>query len=763
MRRPHATTRFAALTAAGFGLLATAGTASVMARPQSAPSGTLSIRTISTDATLVTGGDVLVQVSLPAGSAASSTRVTTRGRDITSAFRPGPTANTLRGLVTGLPVGTSTVEATAGSAHATLDVTNYPITGPVISGPWQQPFVCQTNDFKLPDGTTLGAPIDENCSVRTVVQYIYKSTSAPPPLVEASPLEPNTATATARAARPWWTPMTDLTRLPEDVATTTTMDGVKVPFIVRVETGTMNRGIYQNAILHDPTVEAAPSPFAPPKAWNRRLLAVHGSGCPSGWYIQGAALGVSVLDEIRLGKGYGVFNNTLNHPTNSCNAFLAGETTMMGKEHFIETFGVPIYTISTGGSGGAYTSLQVADAFPGLIDGVDIRATFPDALAIASSGLDAHLLEHFFDAAAPNRWTEQQILAVAGYQGLKAFLDAANQSQRTDPVPNRKDSVGYLSARFNAAVSENLRYDAASNPHGARPTVFDAARNIYGVNPATGAALRPFDNTGVQYGLAALNSGIITVQQFIELNEGVGGFDQDSNYTKTRAVGDRGAIKRAYQAGLMLGANGALKSIPILDNATSNETGGYHYGWFHFALRERVRQANGGSSANMVMWRSVVGERAQQLFDAWMLAYKTDESSDSQRAKMLRAKPTEIADGCFDRSVPPQFVKDDLPFTSKPVSKCSELYPVYSAPRVEAGGPLAANIMKCQLKPVDAKDYTVPVSASDLARLKAIFTGGVCDWSKPGVEQTPVVTWASVGPSPRNLIFNVTPPRTTSR
>ena len=53
---------------------------------------------------------------------------------------------------------------------------------------------------------------------------------------------------------------------------------------------------------------------------------------------------------------------------------------MMGKEHFIETFGVPLYTISTGQSGGAYTSLQIADAFPGLFDGVNISATFPDAL-----------------------------------------------------------------------------------------------------------------------------------------------------------------------------------------------------------------------------------------------------------------------------------------------------------------------------------------------------------------------------------------------
>ena len=767
MRREHAmTTTFAVLAVAGLGLLALASTISVVAGQQNAASGTLSIRTMSTDATLVTGGDVLLQVSLPAGAAASSAHVTALGRDVTAAFHAGPAANTLQGVVTGLPVGTSIVEATAGSAHASLTVTNFPITGPVVSGPWQQPFVCQTNDFKLPDGTTLGNPIDENCSARTVVQYIYKSTSSPPPppIVDVvPPVDTTAATAAPRVPRPWWKPMTDLSQRPEDVATTITMDGVTVPFIVRVETGTMNRGIYQNAILHDPTVEAAPSPFAPPRAWNRRLLAVHGSGCPSGWYIQGAALGVSVLDEVRLSKGYGVFNNTLNHPTNSCNAFLAGETTMMGKEHFIETFGVPLYTISTGGSGGAYTSLQVADAFPGLIDGVDIRATFPDALAIASSGLDAHLLAHYFEGVAATTFTEKQVMAITGYQGMKAFIDAANQSQRTDPVPNRKDSVGYLSARFNAAVSEKLRYDAVTNPHGARPTVFDAARNIYGVNPATGAALRPFDNTGVQYGLAALNSGVITVAQFLELNEGVGGFDQDANYTPARAVGDQGAIKRAYQAGLMLGANGALRSIPILDNATSTETGGYHYGWFHFALRERVRQANGGSSANMVMWRSVAGDRAQQLFDAWMLAYKTDRSSDSQRTKMLRAKPAAAVDGCFDTSTPPQFIQDDLPFTSKPVSKCSELYPVYSAPRIEAGGPLSANIMKCQLKPIDAKDYTVPVSASDRARLKAIFAGGVCDWSKPGVEQTPVVTWASVGPSPKNLIFSVAQPRSSSR
>ena len=180
---------------------------------------------------------------------------------------------------------------------------------------------------------------------------------------------------------------------------TTTLTGITVPFVVRVETATINRGIYQHAILHDPTSEPEPTPFSPPKGWNKRLLAQHGAGCPGGWYRQGAAQGVNILtgaNMMRLGEGWAIFINTLQHPSNSCNSFLAGETTMMGKEHFIETFGVPLYTLSTGGSGGAYTSEQVADAFPGLFDGIRINAVFPDALSIALSGLDGHLLTHYF-------------------------------------------------------------------------------------------------------------------------------------------------------------------------------------------------------------------------------------------------------------------------------------------------------------------------------------------------------------------------------
>jgi hypothetical protein len=687
------------------------------------------IETLSTNPARVTGGDVLVGITAGAGAPAPEPfPITVDGRDVASSFHPGAAPGTLVGLVTGLANGKNEIRAGA----ASLEVTNYPVTGPVFSGPPQEPFVCQTDEFHLPDGTTLGPPLDANCSARTVVQYVYLPDG-----------------------KDEFKPLPDLKSLPADMGVTTTLRGDTVNFIVRVETGTMDRGIYQNAVLHDPTSDPPVSPFHPPKGWNRRLVAVHGHGCPGGWYIQGASEGVSVLDRTRLGQGYALFTNTLNHTANNCNPVVAGEATMMGKEHFIETFGPPDWTISTGGSGGAYTSLQVADAFPGLIDGVWIQATFPDALSIAMAGLDTHLLMHYFTVASPGKFTERQQVEIGGYAGMKAMIDAANQAQRTDPTPGRPDIQGYAPGVWNTAVPPALRYDPVTNPKGARPTIFDAAKNVYGVNPITGAALRPYDNTGVQYGLNALNRGSITVEQFLDLNEKIGGVDADSNYIPSRTVGDAGAIRRAYAGGLTLSGKGGLAAIPIVDDATSRETEGYHYGWFHFALRERLRKAN-GDSANLVMWRSKASRAAaQDIFDHWMAGWKADNSPASQRTKVLRAKPAGAADGCYAGS---QFVADPLPFTTEPVSECSKRYPVYSNPRKEAGGPLAADILKCQLKPVAPGDYRTVFSAGELDRLRAIFPDGVCDFSKPGDGQVPLVTWPSFGPSPVNLVYDRTRP-----
>jgi hypothetical protein len=55
------------------------------------------------------------------------------------------------------------------------------------------------------------------------------------------------------------------------------------------------------------------------------------------------------------------------------------------------------------------------------------------------------------------------------------------------------------------------------------------------------------------------------------------------------------------------------------------------------------------------------------------------------------------------------------------------------------------------LKKVDARDYARSFTADQLDRLKAIFPQGVCDYSKPGVEQKPLAgTWLSY-PLPGNF------------
>ena len=218
---------------------------------------------------------------------------TFNGAAVAASFSPeaGSTSSAIA-LISGLAVGANTLVLTQGTSTGSLSLTNHPLEGPVLSGPRQAPFICQTESFTLPDGTKYGVATDgTTCSAPTVRHYVYLKTGA-----------------TA------FTPLADTTAIPADAASTTNSLGVQVPFVVRVETATVDRGIYQSAVLHNPVTEAAPTPAAPPKGWNKRLIAIHGFGCPGGWYVQGAAQGnlsagvpgglhAELLDRERLAEG----------------------------------------------------------------------------------------------------------------------------------------------------------------------------------------------------------------------------------------------------------------------------------------------------------------------------------------------------------------------------------------------------------------------------------------------------------------------------
>jgi len=74
-----------------------------LAHAQSSKNG-FEIRPLSTRADLISGGDVLVEVTVPATVAAGKVAVAVNGRDVSGEFKQASRANTFVGLVKELPL-----------------------------------------------------------------------------------------------------------------------------------------------------------------------------------------------------------------------------------------------------------------------------------------------------------------------------------------------------------------------------------------------------------------------------------------------------------------------------------------------------------------------------------------------------------------------------------------------------------------------------------------------------------------------------------
>lgn len=670
----------------------------------------------------VTGGDALVEVTPRSSATPLPFSATLNGSDVTSTFRTNPVNGTRLGLVKGLRIGENKFIAIVDGEPTSVTLTNYPANGPVFSGPWEKPFFCQTEQFTLPDGTKLGSALDPDCSAATKVVYVYKSTTA----------------TTANSFKP----LPSLTTLPSDMAQTTISTGATVPFVVRVENGTVNRAIYQIAMLHDPTT-SAPDPLNPSSGWNKRLIYTFGGGCINGWYVQGTTTG-GVIDDFMLGKGYAVASSSLNVFGNNCQDVTAAESMMMVKEKFIENYGVPKHTQGYGCSGGSYQQHQIVDNYPGLLDGIIPGCSFPEVgFATINMISDSRLLNAYYKTLPAAAMSDEQKRAAAGVGNLETLANVAVGAGRITPTEFCP-----------AALPVDQRYNAATNPKGVRCDVYDHTVNIYGRDPATGFARRPLDNVGIQYGLAALNSGAITTTQFLDLNERIGGYDNDGNIVAKRTSGDTAAMRAAYQSGRLTNGGGGLAQVPIIDYRAYNDLvkgGDIHIRYHTFSMRERLVKAN-GTAANQV---SITEDNRYSLYstaspllrqaitwmDQWLTTLAADASNDSRINKILRAKPTELTDMCLKPGSDTDKIVETVSATT---GQCNTLYPAFPSPRMVAAGPLSSDIIKCQLKPVDSADYKVTFSTAEMSRLASVFVAGVCDWTKPGVEQQKLSgTWLS--------------------
>ncbi len=273
------------------------------------------------------------------------------------------------------------------------------------------------------------------------------------------------------------------------------------------------------------------------------------------------------------------------------------------------------------------------------------------------------------------------------------------------------------------------------------------------VIPATGFARRPLDNTGLQYGLAALNSGVITTEQFLDLNEGIGGLDLDAKPTPRRTAADPIARDAAYRTGRILNGGAGLAGTPIIDYRSYSEdaaNGDIHMITHGYATRARLEAANGDADNQVLLIEdgryggfsltSPTLRYALTSMDAWLTALTRDGSSRPSHRQVVRSQ----ADRPHRRLLEPgRHAAQDHP-AAHPGQR-GGVRPAVSrlpTPRLIAGAPPADDVVTCRHKPIDRSDYRVTFRPAEHRRLAAIFPDGVCDWTRPGVGQQPLQdTW----------------------
>lgn len=665
------------------------------------PGRPLTVETVSNPRpALVSGGQVLVKVT-PAGERVA---VSVNGHDVTPSFRAQPDGSLL-GLVTGLRDGVNDLSAKSAGRRADLRVTNHPITGPVFSGAQQRPFYCETPAFGLPPASP---PL---CSAPTRVSYQYRTTAGT------------------------FAPLADPAARPADLATAT-VGGRAVPYVVRVERGTIDRAVYEMAALYD----GAPSPVAPGGSWNRRLVYTFGGGCNAG-YHQGTATG-GVANDLFLAQGYAVASSTLNVLDTNCSPIISAEAAMMVKEHFAETYGPIAHTIGWGGSGGAIQQYDIAENYPGIVDGIIPGVSFPDPLSTGGPVSDCRLLERYF-AGPGASFTAAQKQAVAGF----GSYDTCVSWDKT--FASRATATGSC----NAAIPVAARWDPVTNPGGVKCNSNEQLVNQLGRDPRTGFVRSPLDTTGVQYGLDALKAGTITAAQFADLNAAIGGLDHTGAPVPQRIAADPRALSTVYAEDIVNSGSLGLRETPIIDQRTDLDFAGFgndiHTTEWSYVMRQRLLRANGTAGNQVIIENHATAAEAAaagayelDAMDRWLTAIDADGSHRSRPQKVLANRPADLGDGCY--LAPASRITEPLTYPAS--GRCGAQYPVAANTRMVAGESLALDVLKCRLKPLDFRDYPVAFTAAERARLRAAFPGGVCDYRRPGVGQrAPIGTWLSYG------------------
>ena len=589
---------------------------------QDAPTD-LQIRTLSNRADLISGGDALTEVVLPSGLDPTAVHVSVDGHDVSRDFAVRRNGK-FEGRLGGLSDGDHTVSAVApGHRPVSLTITNHPIGGPVFAGPQIQPWTCG-------NGST-----DPKCLQKPTFAYYYLPAASSTGELGVTGVESMNGLQSYDPANP-----------PPDafIAQTTTTDGVTVPFIVRQETGYIDRDQYAIATLWQPG--KGWSPWAPQKQYNGRLVITHGASCDTE-YQSGSA--PDVLDAKVLGAGFIVMSHALDNAGHNCNLLTQAE--VAGHD-------------------------QGVRRRPLRRDPVDDRHGLLRRLARAAAGgqrlprpLPGH---HAAVLASPTpgrrRWSTSTTPCCCSTSrtrraGTRAPCGRPRRSARCIDHPNIGNPVTFTTAIPNSGdpsrsctgVPKDKVYDADTNPHGVRCTLQDYMVNV--VRPAAVGRLRQ----------PAVRQRRHPVRpEGAARRHAVAGAVRRPQHPPRRARHRRQRAAAAVSTPTCRRCSGptrtgAVNSANNLDKVAIIDLRGPDPGAFHdvyrtYAMRARL-QRNFGTAANQILWRGqapLIGDPtfaddAVLAVDRWLARVDADAPGRAAGARRsARTSPRDVVDRCTD-------------------------------------------------------------------------------------------------------------------
>jgi hypothetical protein len=706
-------------------LFAVAACAALLICPSGSALGakkSLSVRVLSNRADLISGPEALVAVSLPDGVPPGAVSVTLNRRNVTSEFAIRPDGS-FEGLLGPLKLGANVVQARAPHAKkALLSIVDHPIGGPVIAGPQIEPWRCKNEH-----------PTDAKCDEAATFSYQYKPVGG----------------ASFQSFNPESPPEAAL------IESVTTENGTTVPYIIRTETGYADRDKYQITALYQPGKRW--SAWEPQPQFNHKLLMTGGSGC--GFEYQSASPPSTTEEtaETALAAGFAVMSTALDNAGHNCNIATQAESLIMAKEHLINEYGTLRFTIGQGCSGGSLTMDQVANAYPGVYQGILPSCTFQDAWSNGNQLVDDHLaLEYFTNPTTWGTgvtWTPTQMSEVTGRPDPVGAAVFNEVFWETAVVPTGVCSVTKSCPGLEASET----YNPESNPAGVRTTLADFMINVLGPRPESvwgavekkighGFASRPVGNVGEQYGLRLLLEGKISPAQFVDLNQKIGGADIDGHPTATRISAEEPGLANAYRSGAVDEANN-LTDVPIIDEEHPRPEG-IHDDFRTWSMRARLERDEGHFPKNHVIWFAPDSEGYEperfHAMNAWLGAIEADKTAGRTLEEKVNAdRPASVRDRCSSKEVS-EGLLEMVELNGEKICKSSLYEAKFAIGRMVAGESIAADNLECRLTPLNRSAYgSIAFTEEEWTTLQRTFPTGVCDFSQPAVGQQPTLPWQS--------------------